>query len=72
ITESVPASIGEQLTALIERDDDITSLNIIRTDQKDFQYTAVKTEVDKALLLENLYIYPLNLKMQDSKLGSCH
>jgi len=52
---SIPESIGEQLTALIERDDGITALNIIRADQKDFQYTAVKAEVDKALRLKDLY-----------------
>jgi TnpA family transposase len=53
----VPESIAEQLTALIKRDDGITALNIIRADQKDFQYTAVKTEVEKALRLENLYTF---------------
>ncbi|HCB1913183.1 TPA: Tn3 family transposase, partial [Citrobacter amalonaticus] len=57
VIESVPEAIGEQLTALIDRDDGITSLNIIRADQKDFQYTAVKTEVDKALRLGDLYIF---------------
>ncbi|WP_152962052.1 DUF4158 domain-containing protein [Photorhabdus khanii] len=44
IIASVPELISEQLTALINRDDGITVLNIIRADQKDFQYTAVKTE----------------------------
>jgi len=54
---SIPESIGEQLTALIERDDGITALNIIRADQKDFQYTAIKAEVDKALQLKDLYTF---------------
>ncbi|MDZ7925376.1 MAG: hypothetical protein U5M23_15290 [Marinagarivorans sp.] len=40
---------------LIHRDDGITALDIIRADQKDFQYTAVKSEVDKALRVEALY-----------------
>lgn len=57
VIESVPVAIGEQLTALIDRDDGITSLNIIRADQKDFQYTAVKTEVNKALRLGDLYLF---------------
>tara|TARA_R110002072_G_scaffold298269_2_gene471966 strand:+ start:12556 stop:15618 length:3063 start_codon:yes stop_codon:yes gene_type:complete len=54
---SMPASISEQLTRLVHRDDGITALNIIRADQKDFQYTAVKSEVDKALRIEALYAF---------------
>ncbi len=53
----MPASISDRLTALIHRDDGITALNIIRTDQKDFQYTAVKTEVDKASRIVDLYTF---------------
>ncbi len=37
--------------------DGITALNIIRADQKDFQYTAVKTEVDKASRIVDLYTF---------------
>lgn len=55
IFASLPASISEQLAMLVHRDDGITALNIIRADQKDFQYTAVKSEVDKALRIEALY-----------------
>ncbi len=55
IFASLPASISEQLATLVHRDDGITALNIIRADQKDFQYTAVKSEVDKALRIETLY-----------------
>ncbi len=55
IFSSLPASISEQLAMLVHRDDGITALNIIRADQKDFQYTAVKSEVDKALRIEALY-----------------
>ncbi|EDV5024043.1 transposase [Salmonella enterica subsp. enterica serovar Ball] len=51
----LPAVITEQLAALVQRDDGITALNIIRADQKDFQYTAVRMEVDKALRIEDLY-----------------
>ena len=57
VIASMPASISDQLTALIHRDDGITALNIIRTDQKDFQYTAVKTEVDKASRIVELYTF---------------
>lgn len=52
---SIPAPISDQLMTLVRRDDGITALNIIRADQKDFQYTAVKAEVDKALRIEELY-----------------
>ena len=54
---SIPASEKEQLSSLIHRDDGITALNIIRADQKDFQYTAVKIEVDKALRIAGLYAF---------------
>ena len=53
----MPPSISGQLAALIHRDDGITALNIIRADQKDFQYTAVKTEVGKALCFMDLYTF---------------
>ncbi|PHM69990.1 Tn3 family transposase [Xenorhabdus kozodoii] len=52
---SLPTAIIDQLVALVQRDDGITTLNIIRADQKDFQYTAVRMEVDKALRIEDLY-----------------
>lgn len=52
---SLPTAISEQLATLVHRDDGITALNIIRADQKDFQYTAVKAEVDKAQRIEGLY-----------------
>ena len=57
IMMNIPASEKEQLSSLIYRDDGITALNIIRADQKDFQYTAVKTEVDKALRIVDLYAF---------------
>lgn len=58
---SIPASEKKQLSSLIHRDDGITALNIIRADQKDFQYTAVKTEVDKALRIVDLYSFAKGL-----------
>ncbi|AMO55103.1 DUF4158 domain-containing protein [Endozoicomonas montiporae] len=57
IIESIPSSVSDELAALIHREDGITALNIIRADQKDFQYTAVKTEVDKAQRIEKLYVF---------------
>lgn len=57
VIASIPVSIRDQLAALIHRDDGITALNIIRADQKDFQYTAVKTEVDKASRIVGLYTF---------------
>lgn len=54
---SMPTSTKDQLSLLIHRGDGITALNIIRADQKDFQYTAVKTEVDKALRIVDLYAF---------------
>lgn len=52
---SLPTAISEQLATLVQRDDGITALNILRADQKDFQYTAVKAEVGKAQRIEELY-----------------
>ncbi len=57
IVVSIPISISDQLAAVVHRDDGITALNIIRADQKDFQYTAVKKEVDKALRIMELYTF---------------
>jgi hypothetical protein len=55
VVSSLPTVISEQLAALVNRDDGITALNIMRADQKDFQYTAVKAEVEKAQRIEELY-----------------
>lgn len=59
IISAIPASISDKLAALIHRDNGngLTALNIIRADQKDFHYTAVKTEVEKALRIEELYAF---------------
>lgn len=52
---AIPDSIKKQLSSLIARDNGITQLNIIRSDQKDFQYTAVRDEVKKAQTIAELY-----------------
>lgn len=51
----IPQTQQEQLSELITREEGISKLNIIRSDQKNFQYTAVKAEVDKALKIADLY-----------------
>lgn len=52
---SIPENQQKQLSDLINRDDGISQLNIIRADQKDFQYTAVRAEVEKAQKISDLY-----------------
>lgn len=57
IMMNISASEKEQLSSLIHRNDGITALNVIRADQKDFRYTAIKTGVDKALRIVDLYTF---------------
>ncbi len=45
IIANISGSINEQLLGLIQNQGTITELNAIRSDQKDFQYTAIKEEV---------------------------
>jgi hypothetical protein len=52
VIASISASLTDELSALIHREDGITALNIIRSDQKDFQYTAVH-EIDRGRLYCN-------------------
>lgn len=51
----IPQRQQEQLSELVDRKDGITKLNIIRTDQKDFTYTAIIDEVEKAVTIAELY-----------------
>ena len=51
----IPEAQQEELMELINREEGISKLNIIRSDQKKFQYTHVRNEVDKALKIANLY-----------------
>ena len=55
LTEAIPQAQQVQLSELIEKEDGITKLNIIRSDQKNFKYSAIKIEVDKALAIAELY-----------------
>ncbi len=53
---AIPDEIGERLTALIYLEvDGISQLNVIRSDQKDFHFTAVKGEIAKAKGITDLY-----------------
>jgi len=52
---SLPNKTQDQLKALIKNDDGLTELNVLRADQKDFQYTAVRLEVEKANKIFTLY-----------------
>lgn len=51
----IPQRQQEQLIELIIQEDGITKLNTIRVDQKNFTYTAISSEVKKALLLTEVY-----------------
>lgn len=53
----IPEIQQKMLLDLIERDDGITKLNTIRSDQKNFSYSAITAEVKKALSLHELYEY---------------
>ncbi len=58
---SIPEPIQKNLSDLINRDENgITQLNIIRADQKNFQYTAIKDEVEKARSIFELYEFSKN------------
>ena len=51
----IPKSQQDKLSGLIQRDDGITKLNVIRADQKDFLYTAFKADVAKVAEISELY-----------------
>lgn len=55
IVKQIPSDLNKQLEEIIKNDDGLTQLNVIRMDQKDFSYTALKLEVKKAEKLKDLY-----------------
>jgi len=55
IIMKVPDSIKKQLDEIIQNDNGLTELNVIRMDQKDFSYSALKLEVKKARKIALLY-----------------
>ena len=57
LLSNLPEQIQSQLSDLIRRDNGLSQLNIIRAGQKDFQYTAVKAEVEKAQRIAELYVF---------------
>ena len=57
LMSSMPGNMKEKLNTLIKNDNGITDLNIIRSDQKDFQYTAVRLEVEKVNKISELYVF---------------
>lgn len=52
---TIPLDWREQLSTLIKHEDGLNQLNLLRADQKDFQFTAVRFEVEKAQKIEGLY-----------------
>lgn len=55
IVLSIPKRKQKQLAKLIANNKGISQINIIRADQKDFQFTAVRAEVEKVQNLADLY-----------------
>jgi TnpA family transposase len=55
IISSIPSHIQGQLETIIKNDGGISQLSVAKTDQRDFQYTAIKQEVAKAHSLSALY-----------------
>nr|WP_275887686.1 DUF4158 domain-containing protein [Candidatus Fukatsuia symbiotica] len=51
----IPEIKQKQLSGLINRDEGISRLNTLRADQKNFTYTAINAEVEKALAMVELY-----------------
>ncbi|MEO8402642.1 MAG: Tn3 family transposase, partial [Gammaproteobacteria bacterium] len=55
IVREIPSYLNEQLEGIIKNNDGLTQLSVIRMDQKDFSYTALKLEVKKAEKIKELY-----------------
>jgi TnpA family transposase len=55
LVSTIPDEQLKTLSDLMHKEDGITHLNIIRADQKDFQFTAVRSEVKKAKNIAILY-----------------
>jgi TnpA family transposase len=55
LMQLIPDELQKKLIALVSKGDGLAELNIIRADQKNFQYASVKAEVDKALDIAELY-----------------
>jgi len=55
IVQEIPSDLNKQLEEIIKNDDGLTQLSVIRIDQKDFSYTALKLEIKKAEKIKKLY-----------------
>lgn len=55
IMRAIPDDFSKKLEEIIKNDNGLTQLNVIRLDQKDFSYTALKLEVKKVKQIEKLY-----------------
>lgn len=55
LISSIPKTQQEQLSELINNDEGISRINTLRMDQKNFTYTAIHTEVGKAIFITELY-----------------
>lgn len=52
---AIPQAQQDQLSNLINREDGLTKLNVIRADQKSFKYSSIKEEAAKAAEILSLY-----------------
>jgi len=55
IISKIPENLKNELDEIIKNDNGLTELNVIRMDQKDFSYSALKLEVKKAEKIKKLY-----------------
>ena len=53
----MPEKRKQQLRSLLEKEGHFSKLNNIRTDQKDFQYTALQAEINKITSIKELYVF---------------
>jgi TnpA family transposase len=57
LLSGIPIYWKKQLTELIEQEEGLNHLNLLRADQKDFQYTAVRFETEKAESIADMYTF---------------
>ena len=57
--KNLPVNIIKNLNELNRKNDGITAVNIIRSDQKSFRYSDIKTELEKVKLIKELYEFSI-------------
>lgn len=74
IINGIPDSHRQVLDDLIKQENGLTQLNLLRADQKDFQYTAVRNEIEKAEKITELYDFSKVFvpKLKISKNAVCY